>query len=85
MAFLAELLDASIRGPTALMSILQRHPIATIPIIETAAERRRTRQRRLLLLMGACLLLISALVMTHFFFQRLDILVGSFVTGGPSP
>ena len=85
MAFLAELLDASIRGPTALMSILQRHPIATIPIIETAADRRRTRQRRLLLLLGACLLLISALVMTHFFFQRLDILVDSLVTGGPLP
>ena len=83
VAFLAELLDTSIRGPTVLMSILQRHPLATIPFIESSADRRRVRRRRLLLLLGACSVLIGALVITHFFFQRLDLLIDSLMTEGP--
>ena len=82
-AFLAELLDTSIRGPSVLISILQGHPLATIPFIETGADRRRARQRRLLLLLGACFVLIGALVITHFFFQRLDVLLDSLMTDGP--
>jgi len=66
-----------------LISILQRHPLATIPFIETGADRRRARQRRLLLLLGACFVLIGALVITHFFFQRLDVLLDSLMTDGP--
>ena len=82
-AFLAELLDTSIRGPTILMSILQRHPLATIPFIETSADRRRVRLRRLFVILGACFVLIAALVMTHFYFQRLDILIDALLTDGP--
>jgi len=76
-ALLAEILDNSIRGTAALTSILQRHPLAVIPFIESSADKHRERVRRRWFLFAVILVLIAALAITHFFYQPLDVLVTS--------
>ena len=45
LAFLVEFLDTTIRGPKMLMAVLEGHPIAVIPFIDSSADQRRQRFR----------------------------------------
>jgi polysaccharide chain length determinant protein (PEP-CTERM system associated) len=77
-ATIAESLDTTIRGSSALGAILQRHPLAVIPVIESSVDRRRKRSGNPLLLGGAVLVVLVGLVIFHFFVQPLDELLSLF-------
>lgn len=75
-AFLSELLDTTIRGPTMLTSILQRPPLVVIPFIESSTDRTRERVRtRWWILAALVIILFGTLTITHFFFRPLDVLL----------
>jgi len=78
-AFIAEFLDATIRGPAMLTSILQRHPLAVIPYIENSTDRRRVRRRWRLFLFGAVVFLLATLVIAHVAFQPLYVVFDSLL------
>ncbi len=62
-----------------LTSILQRHPIAVIPVIENAKDRRRGATRGIWVFVAFMLLLVAALAIIHFFYQPLDVLLDSLL------
>ena len=76
-AFLVELLDKTIRGPAMVTSILQRHPLAVIPFIESPRDRRRERVRRLGFLFALLIVLLGVLVIAHFYYQPISVLASS--------
>ena len=74
VAFAAEFLDNTIRGPTMLTSVLGRKPLAVIPYIENTADHPSGRIRHVLIWLALILLLVVALALTHFLYQPLDAL-----------
>jgi len=73
-AFLAETLDTTIRGASQLAAVLQQHPFAVVPFIESAGDRRRTHARRLLISLGLAAILALTLLVVHLFVQPLEVL-----------
>jgi len=73
-AYLAEVLDSTIRGPAMLMSALQHYPLAVIPFIKCSADLRRQRFRWVWILSAAVIILVLAFVIILFYYyQPLDI------------
>jgi hypothetical protein len=74
-AYLAEVLDSTIRGPAMLLSVLQHYPLAVIPFIESSADRKRQRFRWVWLLSAVVIVLVLALaIILFYYYQPLDIL-----------
>jgi hypothetical protein len=76
-AFLAEILDKTIRGPAMLTAILQRHPLAVIPYIDSLRDRRKNRARRLRYLLITLLVVFVALAAVHLFYRPLGVLLAA--------
>ena len=69
-----ESMDASVRGPHDLRTLLTSPPLATIPIMLTDFDRTRLRRQRVGALVGGVASLIMALVLIHIFYRPLDVL-----------
>ncbi len=72
-AAVAESLDTTVRGRKGVAELLGAPPLATIPRIETAAERRRRTRRRVLWVLLVLGLIAGAAVLAHLFWMPLDV------------
>jgi len=66
--------DASVRGRQDLRVLLDTAPLATIPLMLTAADRARTHRWRRNALIGSVASAIVGLVLIHVFYRPLDVL-----------
>ena len=73
-AVVAENMDDSVRGRTALARLGQAPVLAVIPYVETDQERRRKRRKRLFFILIIALGLVAGLVLVHNFWVPLDVL-----------
>jgi hypothetical protein len=72
--FLKENMDTSIRGSKSVVMLLQSHPLASIPYIETETDKTKTYTRRTVavaVLLGIC---VSGLAAVHYLKTPLDVL-----------
>ncbi|MDP3427862.1 MAG: hypothetical protein Q8S17_10870, partial [Humidesulfovibrio sp.] len=75
LAMLLEALDQSVSTPEDLAAITGRPPLAAIPYLPTPAElKAKSRQRRIIIAVIAGGFL-ALLVLAHFFFMPLDLLL----------
>jgi succinoglycan biosynthesis transport protein ExoP len=72
--WLLETFDSSVRGRLDLMILTGVPPLALVPHIGTEAERRAGRRRLHVAMGGAVASLCVAVVLTHFFYQPLDVM-----------
>ncbi|MBV6821825.1 Wzz/FepE/Etk N-terminal domain-containing protein [Pseudomonas sp. PD9R] len=75
LVMLLEMLNQRVRGVEALTSVLGRRVLGTIPYIHTKAELARRKRLRQLLILGGVMLIAGILVLVHFFYMPLDLLV----------
>jgi polysaccharide chain length determinant protein (PEP-CTERM system associated) len=75
LVMLLEMMNQRVRGATALASVLGRRVLGTIPYIHTRAEIARRKKLRNLLILLAVVLIVSALVIVHFLYVPLDVLL----------
>jgi len=73
-AMLRDALDLSVRGAQDIRALLSVPPLATVPRIETLAERKRRRRVVLYSWQGAILGLIGVIAAVNFFVRPLDVL-----------
>lgn len=75
LVMLLEMMNQRVRGSKALASVLGRRVLGTIPYIHTRAEiARRKKLRNLAILLGI-VLIASILVIVHFLYMPLDLLL----------
>jgi polysaccharide biosynthesis transport protein len=72
-------LDATVRGPSDVRSMLQVPVLASIPIIVTAAERARRKRLTLYSWSGSLAMILLAMVSVHLFVKPLDVVWLSLV------
>ncbi|MFO1435953.1 MAG: Wzz/FepE/Etk N-terminal domain-containing protein [Gammaproteobacteria bacterium] len=70
----AEALDPSIYGRTALTNLTGVPPLAVIPEIVTPSERRKRVAGRIAIVLALLAAVLAALAAIHFFYQPLDVL-----------
>lgn len=75
LVMLLEMLNSRVRGVGALESVLGRRVLVAIPVIYTQAELAQRKKWRKLLIIAGCLLLAIVLVLVHFFYMPLDLLL----------
>jgi len=75
LVMLLEMLNQRVRGVEALTSVLGRRVLGTIPYIHTKAELERSKRLRTLLILCGIVLIACLLVLLHFFYMPLDLLV----------
>jgi uncharacterized protein involved in exopolysaccharide biosynthesis len=75
LVMLLEMLNQRVRGVEALTSVLGRRVLGTIPYIHTKAELERSKRLRTLLILCGFVLIACLLVLLHFFYMPLDLLV----------
>jgi polysaccharide chain length determinant protein (PEP-CTERM system associated) len=75
LVMLLEMLNQRVRGVEALTSVLGRRVFGTIPYIHTKAELARRKRWRKLLIIGGVVLIASLLVLVHFLYMPLDLLL----------
>jgi uncharacterized protein involved in exopolysaccharide biosynthesis len=73
-AALLESTDGSIRGRQDLEALLTAPPLASIPLMLTAADRARSRKFRMRVLMGGAASFVLALILIHTLYRPLDVL-----------
>jgi uncharacterized protein involved in exopolysaccharide biosynthesis len=66
--------DPSVRGPFDLQAMLATPPLASIPLMLTAADRRRRRRQRLYAVAGGAASVLLAVALVHLFYRPLDVL-----------
>jgi succinoglycan biosynthesis transport protein ExoP len=66
-------LDATVRGPSDVLSMLQVPALASIPVIVTAGERARRKKMTLYSWSGGVAVIILAMVTVHLFVKPLDV------------
>ena len=76
-AMLLELLDGSVRGASAVDSLLTAPPLAVIPWFESEADQTAERQKKLYRLLGGVAAAIVVIILVHFFYRPLDVLWAS--------
>jgi uncharacterized protein involved in exopolysaccharide biosynthesis len=69
-----ESMDASVRGPNDIRSLLQVPALASIPVIVTIADLTRRKRVRLYSCVGSVATLVLAMSVVHFFVRPLDVL-----------
>jgi uncharacterized protein involved in exopolysaccharide biosynthesis len=69
-----ESIDASVRGPNDIRSMLQVPALACIPVMLTAADRARRRRIAAFSWAGSAVVVVLAVVSVHLFFRPLDVL-----------
>jgi polysaccharide biosynthesis transport protein len=69
-----EAFDASVRGPSDILAILQIPALASIPVISTAADRARRKSIAVFTWAGSAAAIVLAAVMLHFFVKPLDVI-----------
>ena len=70
---LAEMLDSSINNEKAVTSILGVAPLASIPYLESRAERKQNKQHRQMLIIGLLIAGVLSVILFHFLFMPLDV------------
>jgi polysaccharide chain length determinant protein (PEP-CTERM system associated) len=75
LVMLLEMLSQRVRGAEALASVLGRRVLVSIPYIHTRAELAQRKQWRRRLIISGILLVVLFLVLLHFFYMPLDLLV----------
>ncbi|MBK5354668.1 lipopolysaccharide biosynthesis protein [Pseudomonas sp. TH41] len=75
LVMLLEMLSQRVRGVEALGSVVGRRVLVSIPYIHTKAELARRRKWRALVIVGAVVIIAISLVLLHFFYMPLDLLV----------
>ena len=73
LAFLAEMLDPSIRSVKDVTRITGREPLAIIPMMLTANDYKKINKARKTLITISIVLALIAVVIGHYFFMSLDI------------
>jgi polysaccharide biosynthesis transport protein len=73
-----ESLDGSVRGPNDIRSLLQVPALASIPVIDTVADRVRRKRLRLYSCAGSIATIVFAVIAVHFLVRPLDVLWLSF-------
>lgn len=73
-AALLESTDGSIRGRQDLETLLTAPPLASIPLMLTAADRARMRRFRMRALLGGAASFVLALILIHTLYRPLDVL-----------
>ena len=73
LAFLAEMLDPSIRSVKDVTRITGREPLAIIPMMLTANDYKKINKARKTLITISVVLALIAVVIGHYFFMSLDI------------
>ena len=71
---LREMLDKSVRGARAVLALTGAPPLASIPFIETRADRRRRAMRIWLWILGVLIALAAGAAAVHFFWKPLDVI-----------
>jgi uncharacterized protein involved in exopolysaccharide biosynthesis len=71
---LREVLDKSLRGERAIFAVTGAPPLASIPIIETRADRRRRAIRIWFWIIGVSAALVGGALAVHFFWRPLDVI-----------
>jgi uncharacterized protein involved in exopolysaccharide biosynthesis len=72
-AAVAESLDTTVRGVRGVLTVMGAPPLATIPVIETEAERARRMRRRVWWAVAVLALIALAVVLVHLFVLPLDV------------
>lgn len=75
LVMLLEMLNQRVRGAEALASVLGRRVLGTIPYIHTNAELARRKRWRTLLIISGLMVFAGILVLLHFFYMPLDLLL----------
>lgn len=75
LVMLLEMLSPRVRGAEALASVLGRRVLVSIPYIHTRAELAHRKQWRTRLIIGAVVLFTIFLVLLHFLYMPLDLLM----------
>ncbi len=75
LVMLLEMMNQRVRGSRALASVLGRRVLGTIPYIHTRAEIARRKRLWKLLILSGLVLIASLLVLVHFFYMPLDLLL----------
>jgi succinoglycan biosynthesis transport protein ExoP len=70
---LAEVMDSSIHSEKGIANILGVAPLATIPYLESQAEKQKHRAQRQILLISALAIGLIATLIFHFLFMPLDV------------
>jgi len=75
LVMVLEMLNQRVRGAEALASVLGRRILVAIPYIYTRAELARRKQWRTRLIVSGVVLIVLFLVLLHFFYMPLDLLM----------
>lgn len=75
LVMLLEMLNQRVRGAEALASVLGRRILVAIPYIYTRAELARRKQWRTRLIVSGVVMIVLFLVLLHFFYMPLDLLM----------
>ncbi|MDP3088424.1 MAG: Wzz/FepE/Etk N-terminal domain-containing protein [Methylotenera sp.] len=75
LVMLMETLDKRVRGVEFLTSVVGMRPIGIVPYIKTQAELNQNRGRYKYIALGVVVFLIIALILVHFLWMPLDMLV----------
>ncbi|MNT74720.1 hypothetical protein D3C72_2135630 [compost metagenome] len=75
LVMLLEMLSQRVRGVDALTSVLGRRVLVAIPYIHTQAELARRKQWRTILVLCCVVMIVVSLVLLHFFYMPLDLLM----------
>ncbi|MCU1761122.1 lipopolysaccharide biosynthesis protein [Pseudomonas sp. 14P_8.1_Bac3] len=75
LVMLLEMLSPRVRGAEALASVLGKRVLVSIPYIHTRAEMARRKQWRTRLIIGAVVVITIFLVLLHFLYMPLDLLL----------
>lgn len=70
---LAEVMDSSIHSEKAIANILGVAPLATIPYLESQAEKQKHRTQRQIMVLAALAIGLIATLIFHFLFMPLDV------------
>jgi polysaccharide chain length determinant protein (PEP-CTERM system associated) len=75
LVMLLEMMSQRVRGAQALASVLGRRVLVSIPYIHTKAELARRRKWRMLLIVFGVVIIAIFLVLLHFLYMPLDLLM----------
>lgn len=70
---LAEMMDANIHSEKTIVNILGVGPLATIPYLESRAEKQKYHAQRRVLIIGVLISALAAALIFHFLFMPLDV------------
>jgi uncharacterized protein involved in exopolysaccharide biosynthesis len=70
-----EAMDLGIYGSKGVMAITSESPLAVIPYIETSEDRKNSDVKKYIFVIGAITILIITLILCHFLFMPLDVVI----------